>query len=122
MKYIFTFLQYRIFFTQGHFLQVRNIATLVRSTLALLSTHLAPTTEVDCSIRFWVFLKSDDTVNLIVGYRYATGDNLIPMNTTYTNPVTCIASNKQCNWQRVEVSLGHILTKPLEVKSMVFFE
>lgn len=66
-------------------------------------------------MRFWIYFKGINNGELVVGYRYAIGDDikLLP----FSNYASCGPNATQCSWQRIDVSLSDALTQPTEVRA-----
>lgn len=65
-------------------------------------------------MRFWIYLKGSNNAQLVVGYRYAIGDDITSLS--FSNYQSCETNATKCSWQRIDVSLDSALTKPTEVK------
>jgi hypothetical protein len=89
-------------------------ATIPRGTVATVSTFLSSTAEQDCTMRFWVYFKGSNNGQLVVGYRYTIGDDILSLS--FSNYQSCETNATQCAWQRIEVPLSTVLTQPTEVK------
>ncbi|CAF1456361.1 unnamed protein product, partial [Rotaria sordida] len=97
----------------GHYLQLRLNSTTQRDTLATVSNYLGVAAQQGCIMRFWIYFKSSNNGQLVVGYRYAIGDEIIPL--PFSNYQSCQTNATQCSWQRIDVSLNAILTQPTEI-------
>ncbi|CAF4370716.1 unnamed protein product, partial [Rotaria sordida] len=82
---------------------------------ATVSNYLGVAAQQGCIMRFWIYFKSSNNGQLVVGYRYAIGDEIIPL--PFSNYQSCQTNATQCSWQRIDVSLNAILTQPTEVKT-----
>ncbi|CAF4325762.1 unnamed protein product, partial [Adineta steineri] len=97
----------------GHFYMLRTNATVPKDTFGAVSTYLGATAEQGCTMRFWIYFKGTNNGELVVGYRYAIGDTIIPLS--FTNYQSCSTNATVCSWQRIEVSLNAALTQPTEI-------
>ncbi|CAF1517485.1 unnamed protein product [Rotaria sordida] len=64
-------------------------------------------------MRFWIYFKSSNNGQLVVGYRYAIGDDIRPLS--FSSYQSCQTNATQCSWQRIDVLLSSILTQPTEI-------
>ncbi|CAF4821317.1 unnamed protein product, partial [Rotaria sp. Silwood2] len=96
----------------GHYLQLRLNSTIQRDTLGTVSNYLGVAAQQGCMLRFWIYFKSSNNGQLVVGYRYAIGDDIRPLS--FSSYQSCQSNAGQCSWQRIDVSLSDILTQPTE--------
>jgi len=64
-------------------------------------------------MRFWIYFKGSNNGELLVGYRYAIGDNI--ENLIVPNYQSCETNATQCSWQRIEIPLTAVLNDSTEI-------
>ncbi|CAF4840990.1 unnamed protein product, partial [Rotaria sp. Silwood1] len=97
----------------GHYLQLRLNSTIQRDTLATVSNYLGVAAQPGCTMRFWIYFKSSYNGQLVVGYRYAIGDEIKPLS--FSSYQSCQTNATQCSWQRIDAPLSAVLTRPTEI-------
>ncbi|CAF4972899.1 unnamed protein product, partial [Rotaria sp. Silwood1] len=97
----------------GHYLQLRLNSTIQRDTLATVSNYLGVAAQPGCTMRFWIYFKSSYNGQLVVGYRYAIGDEIRPLS--FSSYQSCQTNATQCSWQRIDAPLSAVLTRPTEI-------
>jgi len=66
-------------------------------------------------MHFWIYFKGNNNGQLLVGYRYTPESDIKSL--TFSNYQSCLTNTTKCSWQRIDVSLTHILTQRTEVNN-----
>ncbi|CAF5027780.1 unnamed protein product, partial [Rotaria sp. Silwood1] len=97
----------------GYYLQLPLNSTIQRDTLATISSYLGVAAQQGCTMRFWIYFKSSNNGQLVVGYRHTIEDEIRSL--PFSNYQSCQTNAIQCSWQRIDVSLNTILTQSTEI-------